>query len=282
MLTNMATNNHGFAQGGICNSEPSSDKALRALSISITTSTESERVEAVAFLRWLIDSEGKYLAHMPEEEAEFVRLLAEGAGVAALDFQDPQHHGRTALLRALAAKRIGLFQALLDAGADPLLTGENDGDCLYHASGAVTFARAHSSITLSADGTEATQGRDFKTAVSGAVMRSGRHYAEFTTECEDFMIGVIGAGFDVESGEGVYDHEGEHKGCLYYAGDGDRYPGGADWEGGIAHDSAGGASGSADEPTEVAWDRADVPPCYRLHSCALGHKHGFLIFRKRP
>ena len=56
--------------------------------------------------------------------------------------------------------------------------------------------------------------------------------------------------------------------------------GGADWEGGIAHDSAGGAS--ADEPTEVAWDRADVPPCYRLHSCALGHKHGFLIFRKRP
>ena len=58
--------------------------------------------------------------------------------------------------------------------------------------------------------------------------------------------------------------------------------GGADWEGGIAHDSAGGASGSADEPTEVAWDRADVPPCYRLHSCALGHKHGFLIFRKRP
>ena len=57
-------------------------------------------IQAQTFLGWLIDSEGRYLAHMPEEEAEFVRLLVGGAGVAALDFQDPQHHGRTALLRA--------------------------------------------------------------------------------------------------------------------------------------------------------------------------------------
>merc|ERR1719486_1372443 len=48
MLTNMATSSQGFAHGGICSNDPSSERALRALSISITTSTESERVEAVA------------------------------------------------------------------------------------------------------------------------------------------------------------------------------------------------------------------------------------------
>ena len=169
--------------------------------------------EAQAFLGWLVDSDGKSLA--PEEEAEFVRLLVGGAGVAALDFQDPQAQGRTALLRALEAKRIGLFQALLDAGADPLLSDEQGRDCLFHAAeNAVTFARAHSSITLSADGTEAKAGDEFMTAVSGAVMRSGRHYAEFTHDCDGAaMLGVIGAGLDVEGGGDAYNHTGEHKGC---------------------------------------------------------------------
>ena len=117
-----------------------------------------------------------------------MRLLVAGAGVAALDFQDPQAQGRTVLLRALAAKRIGLFQALLDAGADPLLGDEKGRDCIFlSAENPLAFARAHSSITLSAGGTEATA-KDFKVAVSGAVMRSGRHYAEFTHGCDGYFM----------------------------------------------------------------------------------------------
>ena len=175
-------------------------------------------VEAPDHVRWLFGSDGKYLLHMPEKEVEFVRVLVAGAGVAALDFQDPQAQGRTALLRALTAKHIGLFQALLDAGADPLLGDERGRDCLFLAAeNPVIFARAHSSITLSADGTEATDDdwKNFNTAVSGAVMRSGRHYAEFTRDDwqdGDPMIGVIGPGFDVENGDDAYCHEG----CLLY------------------------------------------------------------------
>ena len=108
----------------------------------------------------------------------------------------------TALLRALEARRASLFQALLDVGADPLLVDDNGRDCFFHATAAhtaaVTFTRAHSSITLSADGAEA-KGSELKTAVSGAVMRSGRHFAEFTWDGDgDVMPGVIGAGFDVD------------------------------------------------------------------------------------
>ena len=90
--------------------------------------------------------------------------------------------------------------------------------------------RDSSSITLSAGGTEATA-TEVKTAVSGAVMRSGRHFAEFACESKYLAPGVIGAGFDVRGTENPTDHEGEHKGCLYYASNGYRYPGVGEWEG---------------------------------------------------
>ena len=50
--------------------------------------------------------------------------------------------------------------------------------------------------------------------------------------------------------------------------------GGNCWQGGIA------AGRNATGPTEVAW--GGVPSCYRCSSVALGHRHGFLIFEKRP
>merc|ERR1719263_1876127 len=46
--TNIASRSHGLAHGGIWRREPSSERALRALSISMTTRTEREKVEAVA------------------------------------------------------------------------------------------------------------------------------------------------------------------------------------------------------------------------------------------
>jgi hypothetical protein len=42
----MATINHGFIQGGITNNELSSDKAFKALNISITTNTDKLKVLA--------------------------------------------------------------------------------------------------------------------------------------------------------------------------------------------------------------------------------------------
>ena len=50
--------------------------------------------------------------------------------------------------------------------------------------------------------------------------------------------------------------------------------GGNYWEGGIAEGR------NAAGPTEVAW--GGVPGCYRCSSVALGHQHGYLIFRKHP
>ena len=91
--------------------------------------------EGVQLVRWLVDPKTKHLAEMPDEEEKFVRLLAEGAGVAALNFRDPEAKGRTALLRALDAKRSKLFTLLLKQGADPMLASSAGGeDCFDVAS----------------------------------------------------------------------------------------------------------------------------------------------------
>jgi len=50
--------------------------------------------------------------------------------------------------------------------------------------------------------------------------------------------------------------------------------GGNMWEGGIAEGRASRG------PTEIKW--SGVPSCYRCTSVVLGHKHGFLVFRKQP
>jgi len=50
--------------------------------------------------------------------------------------------------------------------------------------------------------------------------------------------------------------------------------GGNSWEGGIAADR------DTTGPSEVKWN--GVPSCYSCSSVALAHRHGYLIFRKRP
>jgi len=99
------------------------------------TSSKADAAKATTDVRWLFDLKAKHLAEMPKEEENFVRLLAEGEGVAALDFRDPEAKGRTALLRALSAKRSKLFTLLLEQGADPMLASSAGGeDCFDVAS----------------------------------------------------------------------------------------------------------------------------------------------------
>ena len=96
----------------------------------------------------------------------------------------------------------------------------------------LAFGRAHGDITLSENGAVATKsvgGYDSRAAVSAAVMRSGRHYAQFTVEEGDSMLfGVIRPGWDVEGGESAYRVDGH---CFYDTGGGWRFPGGRNWEG---------------------------------------------------
>lgn len=106
-------------------------KKLRSLDIGTTISPD----QGIALVRWLFDPKTEHLQNMPEEEEKFVRLLAEGAGVAALNFRDPEANGSTALLRALSAKRSKLFTLLLEQGADPMLASSAGGeDCFDVAS----------------------------------------------------------------------------------------------------------------------------------------------------
>jgi hypothetical protein len=94
------------------------------------------------------------------------------------------------------------------------------------------FGRSHESITLSEGGAVATNGAgdySIRVAASKAVMRAGRHFAQFTVEDGMYMyFGVIRPGWDVEGGESVYHVDGH---CLYYTGDGSHMPGHRNWEG---------------------------------------------------
>eukprot|EP01046_Picozoa_sp_COSAG06_P051219 COSAG06_NODE_8307_length_2207_cov_4.807400_1_plen_290_part_00 len=96
------------------------------------------------------------------------------------------------------------------------------------------FGRSHALITLSEGGAQATRnGYDggHCTAASKAVMRAGRHYAQFTVVSGICMFfGVIRPGWDVE---GAKDAEHVDGHCFYYTGNGYRFPGYGyhDWEG---------------------------------------------------
>ena len=99
---------------------------------------------------------------------------------------------------------------------------------------AVFGRRSHETITLSEGGALATMGEHdglFRTAASKAVMRAGRHYAQFTAVKGSIMFfGVIRPGWDVE---GIKDcHAADEDGhCFYYTGNGHSYPGNYRWEG---------------------------------------------------
>ena len=98
---------------------------------------------------------------------------------------------------------------------------------------AAVLGRSHENITLSEGGSVAKQvvASDFHTrvAASKAVMRAGRHYAQFTVaNGDDMFFGVIRPGWDVEGG---WDAEVVDGHCFYYTFSGHRYPGRNDWKG---------------------------------------------------
>eukprot|EP01046_Picozoa_sp_COSAG06_P023374 COSAG06_NODE_1852_length_8164_cov_4.582275_2_plen_301_part_00 len=97
---------------------------------------------------------------------------------------------------------------------------------------AAVFGRSHEHITLSEDGSLATRRGvvDYTgyTAASKAVMRAGRHYAQFTVVGGSMFSGVIQPGWDVEGGEDVQGGDGH---CFYFTFNGACLPDYQDWEG---------------------------------------------------
>jgi hypothetical protein len=94
------------------------------------------------------------------------------------------------------------------------------------------FGRSHQYITLSEGGALATRDApdgEFRTAANKAVMRAGRHYAQFTVVHGIVMFfGVIRPGWDVEGGQYADTVDGH---CFYRTISGTRYPGHHNWEG---------------------------------------------------
>jgi hypothetical protein len=99
--------------------------------------------------------------------------------------------------------------------------------------GAAVFGRSHEYVTLSEGGARATRCGvvDYTsyTAASKAVMRAGRHYAQFTLMSgDDMFFGVIRPSWDVEGGR---DAPWVDSHCFYDTYDGCHLPGGRHWEG---------------------------------------------------
>jgi hypothetical protein len=95
------------------------------------------------------------------------------------------------------------------------------------------FGRSHEGMTLSEGGARVTRGAEdasfCRTTASKAIMRAGRHYAQFTVVRGNFiMIGVIRPGWDVEGGQDAHAVDGH---CFYNTFNGRRCPGYRDWEG---------------------------------------------------
>ena len=95
------------------------------------------------------------------------------------------------------------------------------------------FGRAHAAVTLylSEGGAVATRGvgGGSRSAASRVVMRSGRHFVQFTTvSLYATMFGVIRPECDVEGGQRAYTVGGH---CFYNTYNGSRNPGDRSWEG---------------------------------------------------
>eukprot|EP01046_Picozoa_sp_COSAG06_P034048 COSAG06_NODE_3529_length_5226_cov_6.215526_3_plen_305_part_00 len=92
------------------------------------------------------------------------------------------------------------------------------------------FGRSHGSMALPEGGAVATAATDDgHVAASRAVMRAGRHYAQFTVVGGRIMcFGVIRPGWDVEGGAHAQVVDGH---CFYNTYSGFRFPGNRDWEG---------------------------------------------------
>ena len=109
---------------------------------------------------------------------------------------------------------------------------------------AAAFGRSHESVTLSEGGARATRGEQhghWRAAASNAVMRAGRHCAQFTvTQGITMIVGVIRPGHkDVESG-GAQSFTDGH--CFYSTYGGHRWPG-RNWEGRCGAEQVGDCIG---------------------------------------
>jgi hypothetical protein len=95
----------------------------------------------------------------------------------------------------------------------------------------LVFGRSHAEITLSEGGSRATRTGTgvWLVAASMAVMRAGRHYAQFTVVGGiRIFLGVIRPGWGVEREEDATEVTGH---CFYETFFGRRRPGHHDWEG---------------------------------------------------
>ena len=115
---------------------------------------------------------------------------------------------------------------------------------LMHEVGALrlplAFGRhaAHADIKLTENGALATVDSAsagynmtsfLRSAASRVVMRSGRHFVQFTVVAgDDVLFGVIRPGWDVEGGQHAFCKDGH---CFYDTFDGRRLPGTHAWEG---------------------------------------------------
>jgi hypothetical protein len=82
---------------------------------------------------------------------------------------------------------------------------------------AAVFGRSHEMITLSEGGALATKDvhGGFHTAASRAVMRAGRHYAQFTAVRGMYtFFGVIRPGWEVEGGKQAHNVDGDDGGLV--------------------------------------------------------------------
>ena len=100
----------------------------------------------------------------------------------------------------------------------------------------LAFARAHGSLslTLSENGglaTKSVDDFDDRAVASKVVMRSGRHFAQFTMVYGACGLGVVRPGWDVEGGADAAEDVDGHCFYMYSEVDGRRSPGYSAWEG---------------------------------------------------
>eukprot|EP01046_Picozoa_sp_COSAG06_P078216 COSAG06_NODE_25859_length_627_cov_1.017045_1_plen_104_part_10 len=91
--------------------------------------------------------------------------------------------------------------------------------------------------TINAEEPRRHTGIRYRSAASTAVMRSGRHFAQFTVLAGTWIFfGVLRPGWDVERGDSAMDVCNDAGHCFFCTYDGHRYPDNMqDWEGAWVH-----------------------------------------------
>ena len=150
--------------------------------------------------------------------------------------------GRSDAERAWAPRRegetwLGLKHEVEVLGSWPLIFSQAHASLLPAEGGAVVTMQAadNGDSNDSSDPAESTpqEGqprlRTFRTATTGAVMRAGRHFSEFTVlSGEAIFFGVTPAGWDAVEEVGAVWLDGH---CFFFTHTGNRWPNDREWEG---------------------------------------------------